>query len=444
MSTWIKVLALRRYLTDGAALLVGNFLGIGILFLQGALLARYLGPAEFGVFAITTSAAALAASLVNFRTTDALTRTLVVDHETGRVERQRLVIVTSLACDFVTAIIAFISIIVLAPTLARATAGLETAHLFIIASGAVTLNFCANVMHAVARDRRHFILLGYYAPTARLVELAAMLLFISRDSLTIDAAVALSAVRSVVVGVPALVYLTWQWWFAYPSTGRILRDLNLVGRRRELQSFWRMMAASFIWSLVSALPKNADILILGLYRSPEESGYYRIAKNLVGVGQSVGTSMFSLVYRELLSMIAGTRWEEALNFVRTLTLALGGVAAVGGLVAGIFAPAIIAQLYGHDFIAATLPTRIMIVGGVASIALFWSQGLVLALGRIRYNTIVISVLSAAAAVLYVPGAYYAGMIGTALVSTAFWLSSQGFPAASGLAILRHRVEGREG
>lgn len=428
-----------RFASAGSALVSGNILNLLILFGEGILLARVLGPTQFGLYSTAIAAGLLAAGLLGFRTADGVTRSLVLEREHGRTERLRLTIAAGLVCDLVSFGLAFLVVIALSDWLAlKATGTTDMSTLFVLAAFSVFLGFAMNTFMAVARDRRHFALIGFLIPAIRMAEITAMAALAVAGKLTVWTAVIVIAVRSGVGLVIILLYLLRQWQFCYPSGLPFRADFNLIGRRSELRSFWRFMAASFVWSVATALPKSADIVILGLFRSPEECGYYRLAKNLVGVGQSLAASLSSLIYREFLEMVGQQRWTEAKLFSRRLAAFLVPAAVIGSLVVGVLGPWIITLIYGSEYGAAVLPMRIMLFGGAMVVAGFWGQGLILALGLIRFNAIVLTALSFVATAAYLPLSFAFGIAGAAAVSSVFWATTQGVILTKGLRELSSR------
>ena len=430
----------RKFLAAGGALVSGNLLNLIILFLQGVLLARALGVSGFGLYSAATAAAALAVGLFGFRTADALTRSLTLVRGDGGTRVRRTLIIAAISADFATFGLGLAAVTLAGNWLAVRIAGsADAAGLFVLASLSAFLGFAMNSFTAVARDRRHFVLLGYIVPSVRGAELGALGALAAAGTLTLWAALVVAAVRSAIGLAILLIYIVATCRNeALRETGGTSASARPV-MREALLPFWRFMAASFLWSVATALPKNLDVVVLGIYRSPEECGYYRLAKNLVGFGQSAGSTLFSLIYREFLDIIAKERWKDALAFARSIGFPLAGIALAGGLAGGVLAPWIISLVYGPDYLPATLLVRIMLAGGVATVGAFWGQALILALGQIRYNTVVVTGLSLVAAAAYFPASLAAGAIGAAAVSSAFWLLTNGAAAARGLRTLREKA-----
>jgi O-antigen/teichoic acid export membrane protein len=174
------------------------------------------------------------------------------------------------------------------------------------------------------------------------------------------------------VAAPALRRETGAWWWNGPIA-------VLAGRRAEVAGFvlWSSLNAT-----VGLIPKQADVLVLGYFKGPAETGYYRLAKSVASLAGYLAGPLQTVAYPELVRLAGGdlAAWRRR---VRGLALRTGLPLGLAGLVAVPLGGWLVPRLAGATFLPAVTTTWLLLAGSVLWLACFWLRPAFLSLGLIR-------------------------------------------------------------
>lgn len=202
------------------------------------------------------------------------------------------------------------------------------------------------------------------------------------------------------------VELGGSWW-----TGRCA---DVRGSRREMGRF---LLYTDLTSLVAVFIKQADIVILGMVAGPVQAGYYRLARTLAAPATTVIASLQAVLYPQVSRLVATADGSVLMRRARRWFVLAGLPLAALSLVLLPFVPQLIRLLSGPDFEGATAAARWLLAGSAFVLACFWLRPIQLATGQVRFmflNGVALGIVSVGA--FFVLGATF-GAAGVAAART---------------------------
>lgn len=394
-------------------------------FLQSILLTRTLNPEGFGLWALGTSITALTFGLLSFRSNDALNRSLTgFSSASEDLTSLRASVVTSaFIIEIACAVVGTLVILMLAPfALPYVTNSPDAFFVTVTQAIAMALTWTDRPFQGICRAARNFKSIPLVTLSAALVKLTLTggLFFAGHLSL-----LSLGYLQ---------VFVGFVTFAAQALVGARLmsRSLNLPldslspgtawRNRGRLADFWRLVNASFWSSCCATGFKQADIVLLGLFRSEAEVGLYRLAKSLASLGQSIGSALAFSAYDEFNVLIREQKFQKLLGELRNTTLYLIPaifIVAAGGALLNWFIPLV----YGTAYEAATPLLQIQLISVCVGIILFWSFPLLIALGKEWYYTAIVAIaliLQFGLTIIFVPGGN--GATSMAVIYTISWIT----------------------
>jgi O-antigen/teichoic acid export membrane protein len=441
----IRPLLRFRFVRDAGALTVSQVLVSLLTLVQGVLVARWLGPEGFGVAALVMSYPGLVFGFFDARSNVATVKYVSEFSAAGERERVRAMCKLSLVIDVAIALL----------TLAVVFATGRWAEAHIIHRSDVTplmlLYAAAFVPRAVSVPCRAVLeVLGSFR-TVAWIEVAArtlgvgLVLGLVLAGFGVAGVVAGNALALAVSGVGISlaawprIRRTWgPGWLRTP-----LRTLR--GRGREILRF---LMYTELTELVNLVSKQADLVILGYFTGPQEAGYFRLAKRLVGLVDVVVGPLQSVLYPRLAAQWGADRREE---LVRTLRRYAGWVAAplaLGVLLLLPVTPLAVRLAAGAEFLPAALPAQLLAVDAALWLAVSWVRPFLHAVGAVRFLLVAAALANATCLVGFLVAAPRFGAAGmAAVILVSGLLFGKGLGLVLALRHLSHlrrpRLEARE-
>jgi O-antigen/teichoic acid export membrane protein len=352
--------------------------------LQGILIARSISPGQYGVWGGILASVEVARAFLGFRTSEPLTRYLVEFRSRGESGKLGSLLNSALTTDFLAGLAAFLVYMASVPLLARHVAGGDAMRPAYWIYG-VFLLFCFvdSTWFSVAREQRKFKLMGRlqvaFALLRFLIVLAAWglgaLTLVNLSIIYVATAAAQAAVNLVILHrIVTRIYGLPGFRFVPVWSARV---------RADLSGFWDFMRNTYFSSMASSLTKQADILILGFFRADAEVGYYKLAKGLSAMIQSVTQFMAASVYQDFNELLTERKLSSLLAYVRRIVKYLAGPVLVVTVVSALAAKPLIPLVYGQGYEGAYWPFVAMLAGVGLSMIFFWAPSLVLALDASR-------------------------------------------------------------
>jgi O-antigen/teichoic acid export membrane protein len=374
----MKVLAVRKDLASlrnvlrspiarkfrGLALADSATLVVGIA--QGLIIARVLGPDNYGAMALSISFAALIYTILDPRAAEFIPRFAATAKALNDVSAQRALVKLSVILDTGLAVVAGSAVALTAPWLAGSL--LDGRHaVWIPLLGAALAAWLAPVASARA------ILITYDA-VAMIGRIASLMVLMRAASIVVILVLSPSTVEVLMLlvvsaAIEGAAYETVAAYHVRREFGAGLLSARLSAlrpMRGEMMKFTFYAAGS---SLVGAAVKYLDVLVVGWARGPVEGGYYRLAKSVTNVLSLPSSSAQAVIYPRLATIFAQHDFVLGRATLRRFTGLIGIPLSLATFIAIPLLPMAIELLAGPDYLPAVTPARFL-VAGLATSALF--------------------------------------------------------------------------
>jgi O-antigen/teichoic acid export membrane protein len=165
--------------------------------------------------------------------------------------------------------------------------------------------------------------------------------------------------------------------------------------RERFGEFRRFTMNNIGTTVLAAVIRQLDIVILTALHIPREVGLYRMAKNFDVLIHRLSDPIYHAIYPELVRLGAQAPGEIKAFVTRSMRIVLVVVVPAGVFLI-LAARPILDRLVGPEFGAAALPLRILVAGALIQATFLWARPLALVSGRPQLSTLA---LAAGAAVL---------------------------------------------
>lgn len=334
----------------------GLSLALGIL--QGLVVARVLGPHDYGVYALVLTFVGLVYLLLDPRSGDAVIRYVTEFTRRRDSDHAAAMIKLGFLIDACWSLVGLLVVLAVAGPAAGALHISDHVGLVAVAAAGSALAAPLATGRAVLSVFEQFSV-------------------ISRLQMGVAAARAISIVAVVMggFGLPGVVWtmtavsacegVLFLVVAARTASRRLGRPLwasrvsVLSGRLREIARF---LVMSGLTTLAGTSIKQVDTLILGIVASPREAGYYRLAKSMTAPASNVGAPIQTILYPRLASAEAAGDRAGADALVRRTVRRLGLPLAVLCLLSLPAVSPVIVLVAGRDYAPAAWPTIALVVG----------------------------------------------------------------------------------
>jgi O-antigen/teichoic acid export membrane protein len=203
---------------------------------------------------------------------------------------------------------------------------------------------------------------------------------------------------------------------------RVHRDLGgpvwtadltpMRGRAREVLRFTVYVDAS---SLISAVVKQADVLILGVLGGSVAAGQYRLGKQISAGAASLAGSLQAWLYPRLATASGLGDEDQFRQLLRRATWLLGVPGAVMTAASLPLLPWFVTLTAGDQFSAAVVPAQLLTAGAALSTLFLVFRPAYLAAGHVRTFLTIVTMTSSACLVGFVVAGEAWGADGVAVV-----------------------------
>lgn len=146
------------------------------------------------------------------------------------------------------------------------------------------------------------------------------------------------------------------------------KHFSLIFKKTEV---WKFLFVLNYLEIIGVISKQLDILILGAFRPHEDVGYYRIARSLAnGVGNFVGP-LQSVLYQRLEQFVSRSGLTMAFQTGIQSGLRAGTPFAILVIGSIFVLQWIIPQVYGPEFSDAIFPAKLLVLGSAVWVGFFW-------------------------------------------------------------------------
>ncbi len=422
-----------RFAKDAGVLAGGQLLASVAAFAQGLVVARVLGPKEYGVALLIISVPTMMFSLLDARTSAAAVKYLTEFDSEGTPDRVRAMTRLGYSVDLGIAVLT-LGLVALVSSLAAAKVvhAEEYAGLIVIYSTALIPKSLSGTSQSVLSVCGRFQAMAVIQLVAKAVGVVAVLGLVL-TGWGIEGVIYGRMAELVVIGLTLLVVASQTVRRKWGGNWLLAPFRALRGKLREILRF---LAFTNLTELVNVLSKQADMNLLGYFAGPTEAGFYGLAKRMTGVVGMVVQPLESVLYPRL-----AKSWAEgdAAALRRTLKkYALGMSVPLGAavLMAIPLCWLFIHYIVGAEYDPAVPAAQLMFALMGTWVATSWQRPLFHAMGAVRYLLLAATVTN----VLSVIGfCLFAGPAGATGVAATRFLIGGLFFQILGLFYARKRL-----
>ena len=370
----------RKFTRDAGVLTISNVAGAVLSFAQVLVVARWLGPQQYGIAALIMSYPALLFSFLDARSSTATVKFLSQFSTKGQAHRALAMCKLGYGVDFAIACVTFLLVVLTARWAeSRLVHASGTATLMLLYAFAFLPQALTGTSRAVLSVCGRFQTLSWMNLLVTTVRVAAVLGLVLGGwgvaGVIWGNAVGMIA-SGFLFGASAYPLIRSRWGASWLSADwRTLR-----GQRKEVFSFLFFMNLS---ELSGSLIKRLDILILGYFQGAQETGYYRLAKSLAAVIGYVVNPLQTVSYPKLALLASPQRQVDMKRLVHRLALQVGAPMAGLSLISIAVVPLLISTVVGRAFLPAIPAAQALLAGSAVWLAFFWLRPTFMALGELR-------------------------------------------------------------
>ena len=355
---------MRRVLGNFWILIRGRGVAAIMVFAATALMARSLGPAEFGMVVLMHTYAMLIRALLDFGTVDAIVRFGVPAHDASDNHTLGKLIKVCRRIDKQASITAALLALLVAP-FAGPAMGMDAKHVMLLmAYSTILLTPGAGSAAGILRLYDRFDILGRQmtiAPTLRFIGIAI--------AWWLDASIEIFVVIWGAAYVSENAYLLWQAKHKYrKQINQALIGVNLKGTSlNDFDGLRHFLWVTYWQSNLDLLPKHITTLLVGYFLGPAEAGLMRLAREIAST-----LSRPSLLIRNVVLLDLTRAWHQAnatFDVVAYRTAILGGMFGLAFvLISYFFGEYLLGGLLGSQFIAAKGVLTLMLLAATLDLA----------------------------------------------------------------------------
>lgn len=352
-------LTMRRILGNFGHLLRGHGIGAVMSFGAMALMARALGPAEFGLVVLIQTYAQLVRGLLNFKQFQGIVRYGVPLQDKGEIVTLRRLISISQRVDLFACVIATVTAFLLAPLIGPL---MDMDHEYVMLLTLYTLVILStgnNTALGILRLHNKFDVLGRQVMIGPAISFFGVTFAWWFDS-PVYVFVAIMALAYVAENV----YLTWVGRREYISCIGHPDKGELVTRARmsEFSGLRHFIWVTYWQSNLDLVPKRVSIMLAGYLLGASEAGLLRLARQIASLLSKPAALVRQVVFPDL------TRsWHQGnddFKMIAYRTAMIGGAFGMLFVLVGFFfGEGILGILFGQEYIAAASVLTLLLLAG---------------------------------------------------------------------------------
>jgi len=330
-----RVGGFRRLLRNSAWLFSANTVVLGLGFVQMVVVARVLGPRNYGLLALVMTYPSTVNQVLDSRAWEAATTYLVRYRAEGDLRRAAAMAKLCYLIDATTGLLALAVVAVTAPWAARVFLKDEAlAGLLIAFATTILASVPAGTSLVLLRITGQFRLVAFQnvlTAVLRFVAVLAALFGVGTVQSVVWAYVAATAAGARVA--------LWSGWMGARALG--LNDLRTVIRarlgllRRDWRGIARFLTITNITGLLKVGQRQGDVLLVGYFLGPTSAGFVRLARSFGDMLNVPVAPVYEASYPAFASLWRHRRIAELRALVRRVTLSSAGMGLLGAVVLGV-------------------------------------------------------------------------------------------------------------
>ncbi len=442
-AVWREDHLLRRVVKNSSHLMSGNVISSALIFFQGVIAIRLIGPASWGVVGAVQTFSSNVNRLLSFRMSEVVVKYLGPSLAEGKKEEAAALVKTAGLVEATTSVVAFT---VLA-ALARWAAGLFTYDVnmtpWFIIYGLTLITFLVFETSTGVLQATH-----RFKALARLTIIQSIITFSAILAISILNAVYPQVMVHLLLPAILMAYVLGKAFYGIIALFLAARAMDQeLGRgwlRVSLKALPERRSKAFfalntnLYGTLNIAFRDNVLLYVAALLSTTYAGYFKLAMSFISYMGQLLDPLIVPTYSEITRTVAARQWELTLRLLRrvstiTATVVLG-IAGFTALVGWWLIPAI----YTNEM-RPVYPLLLILILGYGFASIFqWNRSLMLSLGKAGFPvavTALAGIVELALIFLLVPQYGYL-MMGAIL--SGYFIVSIGITVARGLAEVRRR------
>ncbi len=364
-------------LRDSSVLFVGNWFGLVIAIMTSALVARILGPDQFGLVTLAMVSVNFVIQFIDAQTDEALIRFMGSAIARGQPGEARTFFYMGVLTDMGVALLAlWVVIMVVPPIIVTYPQGTELQRLvniFLVSAPFTILQSNFDSVFVTLKRFRLSVVLSI------LVNLFSLVLLVT---------LATQGVVAVMWGYVTVVLVKFA---LFSIVALVLLHRELAGSRAEgYGRVLRMLMpfvfhTSFMGSLKS-IALNIDTLLLGALAGTSAVSYYSIARSAAGLIALPVTPVSTVIYPLLNEAWAVDNLARVKYLIRRFMVFSAAVSISIALAFVVLADVLVSLVYGPEFLPVGNLIRIMCIGMVLESVMGWVRRTAMSGGKPQLAT----------------------------------------------------------
>ncbi|MBV6402056.1 MAG: hypothetical protein CNIPEHKO_02360 [Anaerolineales bacterium] len=425
----------RRVVGNSLHLLSNNTIALALSVLQGALVARLLGPAGYGLIGVIMAYASTVNSIFSFRMGEVVVKYGGAYLEQGEKSKASALLKAASLTEAVVSLLAFIAVVLtanLAEMYNAKTAG--TAWMFIVFAIGLLANFNTETSTGILQVTNRIKLQG----TVNLLQSIVTTIVIVAAFLThgtLQSILFAYLLSKTILGLGMFFAAQIQlrrvlgsgWW---------RESFSAIAERSEWRELIRFAVSSNVSATIIKIFRESELLWVAFFLTPEAAGYYKLAYTLAGFLAIVSDPLIASTFPEINRLVVQSAWARLKDFLRkvtSLSFAYNFAIAIGFVLLGGW----MIRIYSNETFLPAYPAMIALVIGLAfNYSLFWNRPLLLSLGLPEYPikvTLIVGIIKIALAFVLVPRY---GIVAAGALLSFYYVASVGIMAWRGTREIR--------
>jgi O-antigen/teichoic acid export membrane protein len=352
-----------------------------IQILAGLIIARALGPRDFGRFSTVISIVIAAHAFFAFRTEEALTRFLE-DSVKARNEEKQWQKARLYRAALTAELMVRVPIVILMQIVSQvlvAQTGTDDKEIWkwvAVFSWSILFGLFEPLWGACARVERKHEELALVPGVSAAIHLAILFLLDRATNLSLHDCLLLLVFSSLVKGgIVTYKFLKHDGRVLakYPSSKRYEKN----GKDAE---FWTFMKIGYLSSSLSSFVKNGDVWLLAAIADLYQVGLYKAARSISSLPGLLGQILARLILPDLIES-PGSSLATVKKLGR-LSVGLFCLAAGGLILFYFMGPMLLKAMLGEEYVPGFSACFCLLIGVSVNLVFFWVHPLILAIGRV--------------------------------------------------------------
>lgn len=380
---------LKKLLKNSTIIFGGSVINTLLNLLVGILIARKLGPSSYGFLGVVIAVSTTTKAFLSARTEEALTKFLVIYRTEGGGQVYTLIVI-NIILEILTSFLVILLILLFLPVISEISSNSSAkSEVYVLYSFVILFSSLDSIWSCLVRDEENYKLLVMRQFLINIFQLISFFLISYSYQLDIYVVCYLYLIVSLIKFIYCGIYI-----YRYLKNMLTIKLELLSFSSPYLSEFWRFTRSLFFASSFSSVAKNADVIVLSLFKGDDAAGFYRLAKNLAGMLQMYSSALATTTYRDFSNILNKKNTSLILSEAKKISLIIATTVLPFSLLIIFFSNTLIVSIYGASYIDSVLPFKIILLGNSLAIIYFWAQPMMLTIGSHKFyksSTIIISI-----------------------------------------------------